>query len=253
MSKTLITTLTNLGLAEPEINAYVQLLKLNGATASVLAQAMGIKRTTAYPILERLYKQNLVSMYNRGAYQFYAPIRPNRLASLYERRLADLVSLVPFLESLGNNDSHEYGVRFIQSRTELKSFYRDILDEYAGKSYYSIGSTPAWMSIDPDFFRDYMRRRTVRGTTVKLLLSHDSRGMKEQQDETLRREYKYLPKQYIFRSTIDIYNDKVVIIGPDVKALAVVIAIPPMVDVFRSMFEIIWQSLPDRPTKKQPS
>jgi hypothetical protein len=54
------------------------------------------------------------------------------------------------------------------------------------------------------------------------------------------RTFKYLPEKYVLKSTIDIYADKIVIIGPEIKALAVVVAIPAMVDVFRSVFEMLW-------------
>jgi hypothetical protein len=42
---------------------------------------------------------------------------------------------------------------------------------------------------------------------------------------------------------MDVFDDKILIISPDLTSLAIVIAIPAMVDIFKSMFEIIWDSL----------
>jgi len=50
-------------------------------------------------------------------------------------------------------------------------------------------------------------------------------------------------KRNEFKSTLNIFKDKVLIINPESSSLAVVIAVPAMVDIFRSMFEIIWDSI----------
>ncbi len=97
--------------------------------------------------------------------------------------------------------------------------------------------------MDPDFILDFRKKRAARNIRTKLLLSNDSKFASGQDDPSLSREFKYLPEKYQFKSTIDIFDDKVLIIGPEVKALAVVIAIPPMVDVFRSVFDVLWESL----------
>ena len=51
-----------------------------------------------------------------------------------------------------------------------------------------------------------------------------------------------MPERFKFKSTIDIYADKVLIVSPELSSLAVVIAIPAMVDVFKSAFEMIWEA-----------
>lgn len=233
--------LGQLGLSPQEVQTYLALLRLGSTQATDLAIELGLKRTTAYPILDRLEKEGLVTTYKRGHKNYYTPIRPNKLALLYEKRLKNLVGLVPFLENLENKESDTFGVRFIQSKQELKKFYDDILDEYRDKEYYIIGSTSSWIGIDRNYFLDFRRKRASCGIKVKLLLSADSKDEEGQDDASLHREYKYLPEKYKFKSTIDIYDDKVIIVGPEVKALAVVIAIPPMVDIFRSVFEALWE------------
>ena len=154
-----------------------------------------------------------------------------------------LQGIVPFLEKIQGVKSESHGVHFIKSKKELESFYNEILEEYRGKEYYIIGSVPGFINIDRDFFLNFRKKRAARNIKVKLLLSHDSKEEEGQEDRALLRTYKYLPEKYNFRSTIDIYSDKVVIVGPEIKAMAVVIAIPPMVDVFKSVFEILWETL----------
>ena len=73
-------------------------------------------------------------------------------------------------------------------------------------------------------------------------LSHDSLKNNDA-DKSLLREVKFLPEKYKFKSTIDIFKDKVLIISPEISSLAVVLEVPAMVDVFKSVFEITWDTL----------
>ena len=40
------------------------------------------------------------------------------------------------------------------------------------------------------------------------------------------------------------FDDKVLVVSPDLTALAVVIEIPVMVDIFKSIFEALWDATP---------
>ena len=235
--------LRNLGLSNPEIVAYTGLLRLGVTGASELAKEIGVKRTTIYPILENLKEKELVNSYKKGSKTFFDPLSPNKLIPHFEHKLESLTKMIPYLESMQNSSEKPYGVRFIQTKREFESFYNNILSEYRDKSYYIIGNTNAFIGLDTDFVIDFRKKRAQRNIRTKLILSHDSKSSVGQDDPSLLREFKYLSEKYSFKSTIDIYDDKILIIGPDVKAMAVVIAVPPMVDVFRSVFEVIWESL----------
>jgi hypothetical protein len=51
-----------------------------------------------------------------------------------------------------------------------------------------------------------------------------------------------LSPTHTFKSTIDIFDDKVIVVTPDLHALAVVIEVPTMVDVFQAMFDLLWET-----------
>ncbi|PCI30278.1 hypothetical protein COB55_00670 [Candidatus Wolfebacteria bacterium] len=235
--------LGNLGLNEQEIVVYTGLLKMGGSGASELAKEVNMKRTTVYPILEGLVKKTIVSSYKRGASTFFTPLTPSKLVSLYENKLESLIRIVPALEKLQGTQTKAYGVRFIQSKRELEAFYNEVLDDYRDKSYRIIGNANVFINIDPDVMLGFIRKRALRNIHTKLLLSHDSRSAGVQSDSSLLREFKYLGEKYKFKSTIDIYDDKILIIGPELNALAVVIAIPPMVDIFKSIFDVLWENV----------
>lgn len=237
-------SLEEFGLSSEESETYISLLKTGGSSATALAADIGLKRTTVYPILERLISRGLVTTYEQGRAKTFIPAGPNKLIAMQENSLKALEKIVPLLEGLRGKRAEEFGVRLIRTKKEFQSFYNDILEKYRDREYYIIGSASGFLNVDRDFLIEYRKRRAARNIRVKLLMSHDSRLEEGQNDPKLLRQFKYFPEKYSFKSTIDIYDDKVVIVGSEVKALAVVIAIPPMTDVFRSIFEILWETLP---------
>lgn len=235
--------LKNLGLSDKEIAIYLVLLQNGNSNAPFLAKKIEIKRTTIYPILEKLVSQGLIKTYEQGKKKIFEAIKPERLSRLYERKIMSLNDIIPYLNSLSKEEHKVYGVRFIKSKQELKYFYDEILEEYKNKEYYIIGSAQSWINTDRKYFLNFRRKRANNNTKVKLLLSSDSQTEEGQNDASLLRSYKYLPEKYKFRSTIDIFKDKIAIVGPDVDALCVIIEVPAMTDVFRSIFEILWETL----------
>lgn len=232
--------LMNLGLSEVETMAYIASLKLGGATASSIAKEAGVKRTTIYSILKTLTKKGFIAVYFQKSRRVYHATAPHKLPKIFEKRLGLLNDIIPSLRSIKKTGAQSFGLRFIETRDELKNFYDEILDEYKNKEYCAIGNTNAWEDIDPDFFRKYRKQRARNKIRTKLLLSSDSIDINPP-DKSLLREFRYLPSKYKFKSTIDIFNDKILIISPELNSLAVSIEIPAMVDVFKSIFEILWE------------
>jgi sugar-specific transcriptional regulator TrmB len=241
--------LKELGLQEHEAMVYIELLQLGSSPASVLAKETGLKRTTVYPILKELTRKGFVSLFYKNSKRLYRAQQPQKISSYYERKLEAFNGIIPVLKSLEKKQVQGMGLRFIETLDELKQFYGEVLSEYKGKEYYIIGSANSWEGLEPEFFIQFRKDRAKNKIRTKLLLSDESR-LVSPNDLSLLREVTFLPKGYGFKSTIDIYKDQVLIISPDLASLAVVIAVPVMVDVFRSVFDILWDSLT---IKKLPS
>jgi sugar-specific transcriptional regulator TrmB len=234
--------LTSLGMSKQEARAYLATFKLGGATATAISKESSMQRTAVYPILKALAERGLVTIYFKGSRKIFHAQKPSRVAEIFSNKLENFEKLIPTIEALDKKQAQIFGLRFIESKDELENFYEDILKEYKNKSYYAIGNANAWEGVNPEFFVNFRKRRAENNTKTKILLSSDSEKINPPEKELLR-EYKYLPEKYSFKSTIDIYNDKILIISPELSSLAVVIAIPAMVDIFKSMFEIIWDSV----------
>ena len=233
--------LKDLGLSDQETDVYISLLRSGGAIASVVAKNTGIKRTTVYALLKALSKKGFVTMYYRKNKQLYYAEKPQRVANHYEKKISSFVDLIPSLESLEKKQLNMVGLRFIETLDELKKFYNEILEECKGKDYKIIGTAKYWQGLDKNYFIKYRKDRAKAKIKTKLLLTEESKK-DNPKDKNLLRDVKFLSKKYGFKSTMDIFNDKVLIISPELSSLAVVIAVPAMVDIFDAMFNIIWDT-----------
>ncbi len=230
--------LLDFGLSDSEADVYLALFRLGGATASVVAKEASLKRTTVYPILKSLAAKGCLQVYFRKHQQHYYAQKPDRLVSLFEQKLELFKSIVPLFASAEKKHAQTEGLRFIETKEELRQFYLDILQGHT--SYRVIGNASAWQNIDPEFFEEYRKMRARLRIKVRLLLSADSRVANPTSPDLLR-ECRYLPERHAFQSTLNIFNDQVLVINPESASLAVVIAVPAMTDIFRSMFEVLWE------------
>ncbi len=235
-----ITTLQTLGLTEDEARTYLALLKFGGANAIALSKEVGLKRTTIYPILKSLHEKGFASTYFHNSKRLYRAEKPDKVAGQFEKRLASFSAIIPELKTIEKQTVSMIGLRFIETKQELERFYAGILIEYKNKSYSIIGSAKAWEGIDREFFQKFRRDRADAKIKTRILLSADSVEASPD-DEKLLREVRVLPKKHTFKSTMDIFDDKILIVSPDQTALAVVIEIPSMVDIFKEMFEMLWE------------
>ncbi|HBU07441.1 MAG TPA: hypothetical protein DEB09_05160 [Candidatus Magasanikbacteria bacterium] len=238
------TALKELGLNEHEAEVYLGLLKIGGSIASAVAKSVGIKRTTVYALLKSLAEKGFVTTYYRKSKQFFYAEKPQRVADYFEKKLDAFNNLVPVLESMEKKKLQMGGLRFIETVHELKKFYTGVLNDFKNKSYYVIGSVPNWEKLDAEWFVRYRKDRAQAGIHTKLLITAESKKINPP-DIKLLRSYKYLPAKYKFKSSIDIFKDKILVVSPELSSLAVVIAVPAMVDVFRSVFEMLWDTLPE--------
>lgn len=234
--------LKSLGLSKQESGIYLAAFKLGGSTASAIAKEAGMQRTAVYPILKTLTEKGLINMFFKKSRKIFHAQRPSRIAEMFANKLENFNKLIPAIEAMDKKQAQIFGLRFIETKEELKQFYEDILANYKNKNYRIIGNTQAWEGIDPDFFVWYRKERARLNIKTKLILSSDSKDFNPT-DKSLLREYRYAPEKYVFKSTMNIFDDKILIISPELSSLAVVIAIPAMVDIFKSMFEIIWDSV----------
>lgn len=127
--------LRELGFSEKEVQVYLTLLAVGSAVASDIAKRSGIKRSTAYVILESLAERGLVSAMDRRGIRVYhaAPAEQlvqymKNMASRYEGFADAAKELLPALKAsrrTGNASAPK--VRFFEGQKAIRSVYEDTL------------------------------------------------------------------------------------------------------------------------------
>jgi sugar-specific transcriptional regulator TrmB len=239
--------LKDLGLTEPEAQAYLTLLKMGGSLASSVAQEMGVKRTTVYATLKSLAAKGLVLVYFRKNKHFYYAVQPHKVASQFEKKLETFNDLVPLLQSLEKKQTQQVGLRFIETKEELKQYYLGILDKYKNsrsKEYQVISNDLTWENIDKDFFIKFRKDRDKLGIKVKLLFSYDCKQNVDASPK-LGRVFKFFPSEYPVDCSIEIFQNEIALISHELSSVAVIISIQPIVSAFKAIFEILWKLIPE--------
>jgi len=105
-----------------------------------------------------------------------------------------------------------------------------------------IAGFEGWVQLmGMEFTNQYRHERINARLKTKILLKS---GTKNLGFKLLPRyhEYRFLPERYQFQTSIQIFPDFVIVNGSEANTAAVVIGIPAMVDVFKSVFEIMWHT-----------
>ncbi|HRY82469.1 MAG TPA: helix-turn-helix domain-containing protein [Candidatus Moranbacteria bacterium] len=237
--------LIELGLSEQEASIYLALLKIGGSIASKIAKEAGMQRTAVYPILKTLAHKNCILVYFRKNKKFYYAQKPQKLLSVFENKIKGFESIIPFLESAEKKKETIFGLQFVETKEELQQFYLNVLEDYKNKSYCIVGNVNAWEEGQSEFLHQYRLDRAKAKIKTKALLTHSSRRLNPTDNKKYLREFKYLPEKYEFNCTMDIFDDKISVVSPNLSSMAVIISIPEMVGIFKAMFEIIWDTIGD--------
>ena len=136
------------------------------------------------------------------------------------------------------------GVHFLNTTQELKNFYTDGLKKY--KKWKAIASIENWLPVDDVFLQEFRKELDKRKIKTKVIFKKS--GLKYEPAGLKYRRIKVIPDSYKFKSSVDILDDKLLIMSPKMKVKGLVIEIEPMLDIFNDIFDLLWETLPE--TKK---
>ena len=234
--------LKNLGLTDNEAKVYLANLELGQATVQELARQSGVKRTTVYTVLDDLKQQGILSQIKKGLKTFLVAEAPENLIGLAEKRLEALKESLPELKSIYNLAGPKPKVRFYEGRDGYLAVYENILREQS-RELLAISSYEHFCQhVDWDYEEKWTRRRIKMGMYLRWL-DFDTLLIEKRISEGKKalREIRILPPEFVFTSTMFIYNEKAVVVsGRSKEFIAVVIENSEFSQMFRQVFEMLW-------------
>ncbi len=250
----MINLITNLGLGEKEARVYLALLELGPSLVTEIAAKAGINRTSAYDVLERLIKYNLVTYASGvGSKKRYSAMPPHNLVQFLEnqqkrseKRLAELKEKLPELKML-YREPHKPSIKFFDGLEGVKAIYAETLKSTT--EILSIGDCEQWETPELSVWaKDYNRKRAQNGIHERVLIPEASpktiHWFTHYPTTPKYTHYKILPKgviNYVFDGEINIYEDKVVIVLlKKPNQLGIMITSADLVKMFKGLFEMAW-------------
>lgn len=148
-----------------------------------------------------------------------------------------------YIQSLIDQASTESrGISILNTADQLESFYNQNIGKY--KKWRAIASIEDWLPVHPEFLQEFRKKLSDAG--VETLVIFKEGGIKYEASPLPHRSIKTVPDTYTFKSSIDILDDKILIMNPHQTVLGLVIESPVLVDVFIDMFDMLWNLLPEQ-------
>jgi len=241
----ILESLKELGLSENEAAVYQASLASGPTTVLNIAKTAGIKRTTAYSVIEDLMKPGLMTIEVKGFKKLYSPASPEKLENILEQRKQDFQKLLPELSAMYNLKGGESFLKYYSGLPAVKFLYNSLIEEVRpGEPYDVISDSTQWYALDRKFFDDFIERRGKMGIKTRLLLQDSPIAREEKKYERQHNKtIKFLPADSGFDVNLVVTPYKVVVHQLVEPVMAIIIETKSVIHLHQKMFELIWNSI----------
>ncbi|HCP09027.1 MAG TPA: hypothetical protein DIT25_04505 [Candidatus Moranbacteria bacterium] len=248
MQNELQKELLEAGLNENEAGIYLAALELGETTVSRLARKSGIKRTTAYLVIESLKEKGLISSLKKESASVFFAEDPRKLHEIMEERKQKIDKIMPQLLAFTNLIDRKPEIKFYEGKEGVNEVLKDMLK-------YPNSEVVGWISEDyvvyftEDFFINYFIPTRVKKKISVRSISPDTHLMRNIVEKTAPssiRKVKFI-KSEKFNVSIEmnIYGKNKISLLSCEEEIGLIIRSQKIHDSLKSIFEVSWDSLPD--------
>lgn len=249
-SQQLENALRDLGLNENEAGVYRAALSLGPTSVLRLARATGIKRTTAYSVIESLKQRGLMMIEVKGFKKRFVAEHPAKLDGILTAQRAQLDQILPQLTALYNLRGEESTIRYYEGLVGVKSAYEGLLHDIGpNEDYLVISHGEDWLNLDRKFFEKFTERRAELSRKlqfrIRVLLqdSPSARNFFKAREKMYNFQVKFLPPGTTLTTSLAVIPKRLVIHQLTPPVMALVIENHSTIQLHRELFEIIWKSI----------
>jgi sugar-specific transcriptional regulator TrmB len=252
MNIEIIKTLQDIGLSKEETNVYLAGLELGESSVQNIAKKAGIKRPTAYIVIDSLISKSLFYQTFKGKKRYFGAQNPKDLENGLKQKAFELARIMPELNSIYNILEVKPKVRFYEGLAGLISVYNDTVDSSSegGEILEWAGINKIFDIFPKEYATEYYTKRIRKNIKAKVIAidSEESREWLKNAEEEMREIFLINEKEFSFFGDMEIFGDKVAIISYKENFMAIVIESKEIVNMFKFMFNLTWNNLK---TKKE--
>ncbi len=250
MDQTLIKKLVEAGMSGAEARVYVALLSRPSMSIQEIADLSEIPRSTVLIALDRFVSNGVIDEYTYGKRRNFVVSSPQMVEHYIDDKINNLALQKASLSKLVSNikDAHfltksqAMQIEILKGENGFKELYQKTLELKKGEEILRISVDAKKFFFLPEFLKDYSQAKNKRGIKTRLLIPEGdmAREVKKRDYEDLR-ETRFLSKKlYNPDSAISIWKDSLAITAWDENLETIVVKSQQAVDIFRSMFELLW-------------
>ncbi len=232
--------LKDLGLEEKEVLIYLALLELGEATVLSIAQKSGIKRPTAYVILQVLEEKGFVSRVVRGKKTFFTPQHPQKLITETELRLKELKASMPQLEALFHKEEGKPRVLMYEGKEKLDRAFDEVF-VVRGESLY-MGTLKLSQEAFPRTFQKISYATLSPNFKMREFIdeSEESRAYARKVSGPYHK-IRFMPREFLpFEIDVGIFGNRTLITSVKKEFFTISIESEEISKAFRTIFEVMW-------------
>lgn len=236
--------LTQFGLAKNEAKIYEVLLREGESSVGKIATKSEVHRRNVYDSLHRLIEKGLVFEVLKLDENRYQAVDPRKLLEILEEKKQLLERTLPDLESIYQDNPDINEVHISRGIEGWKNYMRDILR--LGQDDYVIAGKGGWSNpkLKP-FFEQFMTEAKRKNIKFHVLFDEVAKNLSS--DFLNHSDYRFLPKKYMTKASVDIFADRVVLLthggySPyfEVDSSFTIIINQQIADSFRIWFQFMW-------------
>lgn len=228
--------LQHLGLEEKEAKVYLELLRLNEATATKIAEKTNLDRTLIYQLANKLIEKGLVSYIIKNNVKQFSATNPEKLMQDIKEKETSLQKALPELIGLTKIEAQETKVEVYRGKEGLRTILKDIIR--TKKDYLAFGEEGRFQKVLPIDIQRFLKEIEKNRMHEKVLVREDFRGKIIQSKNS---EFRYISKDYLSPVTTVVYGDKTANFIWTQPHYAIVTKNKEVADSFRNHFNALWK------------
>lgn len=239
--------LKKLGLTEGEARAYLALLKLGSSTVGAIVKESKISYSKIYEVLGRLMEKGLVSFNLKEKTKYFQSVKPNRLLEFIKQKEEEIKKnkemiqeILPDLEGISGKKDNQTAEIFIGLKG-LRTAYDLLLKDYSKKillSFFYVHDEK-YSEIANDFYEKeflYFKELGIKARGIS--------DVNLKSSKSFVKPPKFVNLKFVdfpLPSTIDIYQDKVLLTTWRDKPFAYLITSKEISENLRNYFDKVWK------------
>ncbi|PIP87390.1 hypothetical protein COW81_00380 [Candidatus Campbellbacteria bacterium CG22_combo_CG10-13_8_21_14_all_36_13] len=240
---TIQEAIESIGLSEKEARVYLALLEIGTGSAYGIAVKSGLKRPTAYVILEELAKKGVVSLIPRSSKKLYRAKNPEYLFEEMEERFIEAKNKLPEIKAKTREESFKPQVLFFEGVGGVKESLKYGLKDVHGKTIkgFYAKTTPEIMK-NFDGFKDYNNYLKENDISMEGVAPEDESLVDfRKTDKDYGRTIKIVSKNK-YSSDVSIEVGENWVKMNDYQNLqGLIIDNPAIAKTIREIFEMVWE------------